>query len=335
MQEKGIIRIAVDAMGGDFAPAEVVKGSLQSAREIGAEIIFVGNKELIEKEIGGAAANLNVSVVHAGQVIEDNEQPALAVMRKPDSSIAVAMKLIKEGKADAMLSAGPTGALMVGALQYLGALPGVDRPVMGGAFLGLAPHTIVLDLGANVGCQPYQLVNFAVIGVTLARSFYHIENPTVGLLNVGAEEGKGDPLSKEAYALIKKSGLNFIGNVEGMDIPLGKANVIVCDGFTGNVLVKFSEGLGHVIKNWITSNMKEIAGIESGADKLYRLISPGAVMGGGPLLGVNGVVCKAHGRSRAAQISGTIQQAKIALDSGFIKALHAELERVQKAMEAA
>lgn len=334
MQEKARTRIAVDAMGGDFAPAEVVKGAIQSAAEIGAEIIFVGNHELIQKELEPSTSTLPLSIVSASQVIEDNEQPAIAVMRKPDSSIAVAMKLVKEGKADAMISAGPTGALMVGALQYLGALPGVERPVMGGPFLGLAPHTIVMDLGANVGCQPYQLVNFAVIGVTLARSFYEIDNPTVGLLNVGAEEGKGDPLSKEAYGLLKKSGLNFIGNVEGLDIPLGRVNVVVCDGFTGNILVKFSEALGQAVKNWLNTNMKNVDGIEEGAEKLYRLISPGAVMGGGPLLGVNGVVCKAHGRSRAAQIAGTIQQAKMALDSGFVTALRAELERVQKAMGA-
>lgn len=334
MGEKKKLRVAVDAMGGDHAPSEIIKGALQAARQFGLDIIFTGDKTKVEQELGqNDVSGVSVEVVHTSQVIQDTEQPAIAVMKKPDSSIAVAMKLVKEGRADAMVSAGPTGAVMVAALQYLGPLPGVDRPVMGGPFLQLAPKTVVLDLGANVGCQPYHLVNFAVIGTVMAKTFYGIENPRVGLLNVGAEEGKGDPLSKEAYNLLKKSGLNFIGNVEGLDIPLGKADVIVCDGFTGNIIVKFSESLGQVVKNWLISNLKDVAGIEQKADMLYRLMSPGAVMGGGPMLGINGVVAKAHGRSRAPQIAGTIQQAKIAYDADFVSMLRNELERVKNIFE--
>ncbi len=335
MQEKKHIKVAVDAMGGDFAPGEIIKGALQAARDMDVDVTLVGIKEMIDKEIGTMdISGHSVNVVAATQVIDNNEQPAIAVMRKPDSSMAIAMKLVKEGKADAMVSAGSTGALMVGALQYLGTLPGVERPVMGGAFLGLAPKTIVMDLGANVGCQPYQLVNFAVIGATIARSYYGIENPTIGLLNVGSEEAKGDELSKNAFPLLKKSGLNFMGNVEGTDIVFGKADVIVCDGFVGNILVKFSEGLGRVIKTWISSNLKQsTADIESIADKLYRLMSPGTAMGGGPLLGINGVACKAHGNSQADQISGTIEQAKKTVETGFIDALRSELERVQKTIQ--
>jgi glycerol-3-phosphate acyltransferase PlsX len=254
-------------------------------------------------------------------------------MRKPNNSMAVAARLVKEGEADAMISAGSTGAVMVCALQYLGTLPGIERPVAGGAFLGLSPKTVLLDLGANVGCQPYQMVNFAVIGSVYARSFLGIDNPTVGLLNVGAEEGKGNDFAKEAYPLLKKSGLNFMGNVEGMDIVSGKVNVIVCDGFVGNILVKFCEGLGRAVNHWLTGELKaelSPAELENITGKLYRLMSPGVVMGGGPLWGVNGVAAIAHGASRAPQIVGTIKQAKIAVESKFVATLRAELEKVQK-----
>lgn len=328
------VRVAVDAMGGDFAPAEVVSGSVQAARDLGVEIMLTGPRAEVESEMSKIdITNLPVRLVEASEAIVDGEQPAIAVMRKPDSSMAVAARLVKEGEADAMISAGSTGAVMVCALQYLGTLPGIERPVAGGPFLGLSPETVVLDLGANVGCQPYQMVNFAVIGSVYARSFLGIDNPTVGLLNVGAEEGKGDDFAKEAYPLMKKSGLNFIGNVEGMDIVFGKANVIVCDGFVGNILVKFCEGLGRAVNHWLTGELKEKlspADLESVTNKLYRLMSPGVAMGGGPLWGVDGVAAVAHGSSRAPQIVGAIKQAKLAVESKFVDTLRAELEKVQK-----
>ena len=328
------IRVAVDAMGGDFAPGEIVSGAIQAAKDLGVEIILVGPKAEVEKEINKTdISNLPVRLVEASEVIVDGEQPAIAVMRKPDSSMAVATRLVKEGEADAVISAGATGAVMVCALQYLGTLPGIERPVIAGPFLGLAPKTIVLDLGANVGCQPYQLVNFAVAGSVYAQSILGIDKPTVGLLNVGAEEGKGNDQAKEAYSLFKKSGLNFIGNVEGMDIAFGKANVVVCDGFVGNILVKFCEGLGRTVSSWLGKELKDSlqpAELENVTGKLYRLMSPGMVMGGGPLWGVDGVAAIAHGSSRARQITGTIKQVKLAVESNFVEILRAELEKTQK-----
>jgi len=327
------IKIAVDGMGGDYAPAQIVKGAVQAAKELGVEIILVGLKADIDAELAKIdTANLPIHLVEASETIEDGEEPAFAVMRKPNSSVALATRLVKNGEADAMISAGPTGAAMVSALQYLGTLPGIERPMAGGAFLQLAPKTVTLDLGANVGCQPYHLVDFAVAGSVFARTFLGIDNPTVGLLNVGAEEGKGNKLVKEAYPLLKKSGLNFIGNVEGMDIPAGKANVIVCDGFVGNILVKFCEGLGRSVSQWLGQELRDSlssSDIENISTKLYRLMSPGAVTGGGPLWGVNGVVTIAHGNSRAPQIAGTIKQAKLAVESRFVNALQTELEKVQ------
>jgi glycerol-3-phosphate acyltransferase PlsX len=245
----------------------------------------------------------------------------------------VATGLVKQGETDAVVSAGNTGAFMVAAMQQLGTLPGIDRPMVGGAFLGLAPQTVVLDLGAVVGAQPYHMVNFATAGTVYVRSFMNIDHPTVGLLNVGAEEGKGNELAKESYPLLQKSGLNFIGNVEGMDIAQGKANVIVCDGFVGNILVKFCEGLGQTIRDWMKNELKQEMPsdkLEGASGRLYRLMSPAMVMGGGPMWGVNGVACVAHGSSKASQITGTIEQAKQAIDSGFVDKLHSELERIQK-----
>ena len=336
MTKQGKLTVAVDAMGGDFAPVEIVKGAIQAARELGVAIILTGPVKEVEKEIGNHdTSGLEVSIVDASDVIRDGEEPAFAVMRRPNNSVAVATRLVKAGKADAVASAGNTGASMVCALQYLGTLPGIERPVACGAFLSLAPNTVVLDLGANVGIKPYQLVNFAVAGSVYARIFHGIDNPTIGLLNVGAEEGKGNELAKEAYPLLKKSGLNFMGNVEGMDIVFGKANVIVCDGFVGNVLVKYSEGLGHALSRWLGKELKDAIpaeALEKTSQKLYRLLSPAVAMGGGPLVGVNGVASVAHGNSRAAQVVGTIKNTKIAVESGFVDKLRAELEKIQKSI---
>ena len=327
------IKIAVDAMGGDYAPEEIVKGSIEAAKSLNVEIILVGTKEDIEAELAKIdAAQLPVSIKEATDIIKDGEEPAFAVMRKPNSSVALAARMVKDGEVDAMVSAGSTGAVMVAGLQYVGALPGIERPMAGGAFVQLAPNTVVLDLGANVGCQPYHLVDFAAAGTVYAKVFLGIDNPTVGLLNVGAEEGKGNDMVKEAYPMLKNSGLNFVGNVEGMDIPLGRANVIVCDGFIGNILVKFCEGLGRVVSKWMGAELKDkmdASEIEKAAEKLYRLMSPAVAIGGGPLWGVDGVVTVAHGSSRAAQITGTINQAKIAVESGFVKQLATELKKVK------
>ena len=331
--EKSPLRVAVDAMGGDFAPREIVRGAVQAARDLGAETILVGVKEAVENELTALdTTGLTLHVVEATEVIEDGEQPALAVMRKPNSSVAIAARLVKEGKADAMVSAGSTGATMVAGLMHIGTLPGIERPVIGGAFLQLAPDCIVIDLGANVDCQPYQMVNFAAIGTVYASTFLGIEKPTVGLLNVGSEEGKGNQQVKEAFDLLKNSGLNFIGNVEGMDIPGSKANVIICDGFIGNILVKYSEGLGKAVRKWLTEELATdvpSVKLEAVTDRLYQLISPGEVTGGGPMWGVDGVACIAHGASKAGQIVNTIEQAKLAVESGFVDKLKAALEKVQ------
>ncbi|MBT3362215.1 MAG: phosphate acyltransferase PlsX [Chloroflexi bacterium] len=329
-------KITIDAMGGDYAPSEIIKGAVEGAKELDIEAIIVGLKEPVEVELAKLdTAGLPVSVVEATQQIADGEAPAIAVMRKPNSSVALATRLVKEGKADATLSAGSTGACMVSAFQYLGTLPGIERPVAGGAFFRLAPDTVILDLGANVGCQPYQTVEFAAIGSVYAKTFHGVDNPTIGLLNVGAEEGKGNDFSKEAYNLLKNSGLNFIGNVEGLDIPAGKANVVVTDGFVGNILTKFCEGIGQSMMGWFLKEMKDKLSpedLQSTANKIYGILSPGMSMGGGPLLGVDGLFGITHGRSKAQQIVGTIKQMKHAWETGFINNLRAELAKIKKTL---
>lgn len=327
------LRIAVDAMGGDYAPEETVKGSVQAAKDFGLDIIFTGQTKDVESALAKVdVGGVEVRVVEASEIIEEGEQPAIAVMRKPNSSVAVAAKLVKSGEADAMLSAGPTGACMVAGLQYIGALPGIERPMAGGTFVGLAPQTVILDLGANIGSKPEHLVNFAVAGSVYVSTFLGIENPTVGLLNVGSEEGKGNDLVKEAYPLLKESGLNFVGNVEGMDIPAGKVNVVVCDGFVGNIILKFTEGLGERLTRWLAEELKGKLSKDDEDElrkKLARTMGAAMEVGGGPLWGIDGVVAVAHGASKARQITGTIEQIKVAIETGFVDKLRKELERVQ------
>ncbi|MFQ5875709.1 MAG: ABC transporter substrate-binding protein, partial [Dehalococcoidia bacterium] len=224
---------------------------------------------------------------------------------------------LKNGKADAVVSAGPTGGVAAAALYFLGTVEEISRPVVGGPFLGFTPNTIMMDLGSSVDCQPYQLLDFAIVGMVYAQKMMNIQNPSVALLSIGAEEGKGNELVKESYPLFQKCGLNFIGNVEGYDIPSGRANVIICDGFVGNIVVKFCESLGTTIAQWLEDKVKgkllegEIREI---ADELLRATNAADVKGGGPLWAVNGVACVSHGRSRHEEIAKTIGEAKLAVE---------------------
>jgi len=214
----------------------------------------------------------------------------------------------------------------------------MSRPVAGGPFLGFAPNTLMLDLGTNVDCQPYQLLDFAIVGTVYARKMMNISNPTVALLSVGAEEGKGNEAVKESYPLFQKCGLNFIGNVEGYDIPSGKANVIICDGFVGNIVVKFCESLGKTIADWLKEKIngklaeKEVEAIIEG---LLKATNVADVSGGGPLWAVNGVACVSHGRSRHTEIAKTIEQAKLAVEHDLVDTLKAELATAREKLKEA
>lgn len=328
-----LVRIAVDAMGGDHAPAEIVKGALLAAQNGGVEILLVGLKPIIEAELERySATNVPILCVEAGEVIKEGEHPALALRHKSDASIVVAISLVKSGEASAAISIGSTGAAMVSALQILGTFEGIERPAVAAPILGFAPNTVLVDWGVNVDCKPRQLVDFAILGSVFAQKFLNIANPTVSLLSTGSEEGKGNNVVREAYLLLKESGLNFIGNVEGSDIPLGRANVIVCDGFVGNVLVKFCESLGVTIAQWLKNNLEghlAQAETENLITKLISSTNAAQVYGGGPLLGVNGVVIKGHGRSRAPEVAKAIHIAKFAVEIGFVEMLKSELSKAR------
>ena len=327
-----LVRVAVDAMGGDYAPGEIVKGGVLAAEE--TEVILVGPVDTIEAELAKQnAMHLPIRCVQADEVIADGEPPAMSLRQKPNASVAVAARLVRAGEADAMLSAGSTGALVASALQILGASEGIDRPVAGGPILGFAPKTVILDAGGNVDCKPHHLLSFAIVGCVYAQKMLGVTNPTVALLNVGAEEGKGNELVRESYPLFVESGLNFIGNIEGNDIPYGRANVIVCDGFVGNILLKFTEGLGESVSRWLRTSLGgrlPPSDIESLCDELVSLTNVADTFGGGPLLGINGVAVVMHGHSRAPQVVRGILQAKMAVESGLVATLSSELARIRE-----
>ena len=331
------MKIAIDAMGGDYAPEEIVKGAVKGAQEYSTEIILVGPEERIKQELAKHDySGVNIEIVHTDEYLVEGEHPAYALRQKRRASIAVATRLVKEGKADAVAGAGPTGGVVACALQFLGTVEGISRPLVGGAFLGFAPNTLMIDLGANVDCLPTQLLDFAIVGTVFAQKMLNTQNPTVALLSVGAEEGKGNELVRESYPLFQKCGLNFIGNVEGYDIPSGRANVIICDGFVGNVVVKFSEALGKTICQWLENkgrgklpenDLKEMV------NELLLATNAADAIGGGPLLAVNGVACVAHGRSKSDEIAKTIGQTKLAVEKDLVGTLKAELATARSKLE--
>ncbi|MFH1383220.1 MAG: phosphate acyltransferase PlsX [Chloroflexota bacterium] len=323
------MRIAVDAMGGDFAPEEIVKGSVMAAREYGVGIILVGPQDKVQAELAKHdTAGLDVEIVHTDEYLVEGEHPAYALRKKRNASILLATKLVREGKANAVVGVGPTGGVFASALQVLGTVEGIARPVIGGPFLGFAPNTIVVDLGGNVDSRPDQLLDFGIVAMVYARKWMNIPNPTIALISNGVEEGKGNDIVKQTYELFKKSGLNFIGYVEGNDVALGKANVVICDGFVGNVMVKFCEGLGNVTADWLKDKLQGKLPeneIEEIVMAYRRSTVVADTVGGGPLWAVNGVVCKAHGRSKAREVATTIGTAKRAVEIGLVEALKAEL----------
>jgi phosphate acyltransferase len=325
------VKVAVDAMGGDYAPQELVKGAVQASSRGGIEVILVGPDSLIQRELQNYdVQGLPIRVVNASQVIQDGESPVEAIRQKPDASVLVATRMVKEGQADAIVSMGHTGAVMVASMEVLGAFEGIKRPSAGGAFCGFSPHTLLFDLGPNADCRPRDLLNFAIIGSVAARKLMHIDNPAVALLSNGSEEGKGNILVRKAYQLLKESGLNFIGNVEGNDIPLGRANVIVCDGFTGNVLVKFFEGVVQaVIQQVGTALQKRLPQEQIDAITGNLFATTHVTETGGLIYGLNGVVIIGHGRSKGAQIADAINAAKTAVESNIVEELKAELRKVR------
>ncbi len=328
-----LVRVAVDAMGGDFAPAETVAGAVQAASKGGVQVMLVGDPQKVQPELARYDTRaLPIAAIPSEGVIQEGEPPALALRQKPRASILVATGLVKQRHADACVSMGSTGAAMAAAAVVLGIIEGIERPALGGPVVGFANRSVIIDLGTNLDCKPIQLLSYAVIGDVFARLFWGIEKPRVALLSVGAEAGKGNRQVKEAAELFASSGLNFIGNVEGHDLPQGKAEVVVCDGFVGNIIMKLNEGLGQAVADHLRARLKgKLPGaeLEQLAREVYELHNVVETMGGGPLFGVNGVSVVGHGRARAEAVARAIGTARLAVESGFISRLNEELARVR------
>jgi glycerol-3-phosphate acyltransferase PlsX len=327
------MKIVLDAMGGDHAPPVAVEGGVWAAREYGIEVILVGREEDVQRELAKHdTSGLSLPIVHASQVIEMEEHPAAAVKAKRDSSMVVGMDLIKRSEADAFVSAGNSGGVMAAALFRLGRIRGIKRPALSTIYPTTPGRCFMLDVGANTDCKPEYLLQFACMGVAYAERVLGIANPRVGIVSNGEEEGKGSILVQEAYQLLKKSGLNFIGNVEGKDIPAGMADVVVTDGFTGNVIGKLSEGLAESLLSVIKEEIKKSPLATVGAllsrpafDKVKKRLDY-AEFGGAPLLGVDGVVIVAHGRSNAKAIKNAVRVAKQAVEGGMLAAIKEGLQ---------
>jgi glycerol-3-phosphate acyltransferase PlsX len=322
------MRIVVDAMGGDYAPVEVVKGAVDAALADNLEIVLVGKQPLIEAELAKyRGCDSCLSLVHASEVVECSEQPTEAIRSKPDSSIVVGMNLLKSGQASAFVSAGASGAVVCAAMLSLGKLDGVARPALACLFPSTKGLVLLIDAGANADCRPPFLVQFAQMGSIFMEKIQGVERPRVGLLSSGEEVSKGNRLVKEAHQLLRATNLNFVGNIEGKDIPRGLADVVVTDGFTGNVALKTSEGMGEAIYAALKEalNNNTIPGITSflmrpALRALSRWVDY-SEYGGALLVGVPGNVIVAHGRSHSGAIRNAILLAKKSVESQFVEML--------------
>jgi phosphate acyltransferase len=323
----GKIRIALDVMGGDYAPGEIVLGAVQAARELGVGMLLVGPEGTIQQELGRhETSGLDLEIVHTDQVIAMDEHPAEAVRAKPRNSISIAHELVRDGRAAGAVSAGNSGAVLAAAIFTLKRIRGVERP----AFGGVVPtdggrQTLILDMGANTDCKPTYLLQFAIMGSAYMQSVFAVDHPRVGLLANGEEETKGDQLTQQAHQLIKAaapaSGLNFVGNVEGRDINAGVVDVVVCDGFVGNVVLKLSEGLAKMllatIKKELTAGPVTTLGAalaKPAFDRVRKQLDY-EEYGGVPVLGVNGISIISHGRSKAKAIKNAIRVARQAANA--------------------
>ncbi|MDD5255872.1 MAG: phosphate acyltransferase PlsX, partial [Candidatus Omnitrophica bacterium] len=310
------MKIVVDAMGGDYAPEVVVEGAVAAVKEFATEVILVGDASRIQqllkknKYSGGA-----ISVQQASEVIDMHDAAASSIRKKRDSSIVVGLNLVKEGKAEAFFSAGNTGAAACGAVLTLGLLPGIERPGIGIVMPTLKLPSFIIDVGANIDPKPVHLLQYGIMADAYMRGIFNRSNPSVGLLNVGEEDSKGTGFVKETHELLEKSRLNFIGNVEGKDLFSGKCDVIICDGFVGNVALKVTESVAETLQGFLKRHLKSnpwgMLGVMllKGSLTRFKKDIDYAEYGGAPLLGVNGVVIIGHGRSNVKAIKNAIRVA--------------------------
>lgn len=320
------MRIALDAMGTDHAPASEIAGAVQALSDApNFEIVLVGDEAVIEVELSNHenVPRDRLSIVHASDRILASDSPASVLRKKPDSSIAVGLGLQKCGAADAFVSAGNTGAVMASSMFILRPIPGVDRPAIGTLVPTVGGFLLLLDAGANVDCKPHQLVQFAHLGKVYAQDVMGISQPRIGLLNIGEEAKKGDELALAAHALLAGEDLNFIGNIEGRAIITGSCDVLVCDGFVGNVLLKFYESVAQFIVGLMDSALPEVGGNQK-MEEVLRILD-WTETGGAPLLGVNGIAIICHGGSPPNAIRRAVGVAVRAVESGMVSHLQSEL----------
>lgn len=312
------MNIMIDGMGGDHAPEEIVKGAVQAAKEISGTVSIIGREEQINECLQALNWNGdNIEVVNATEVISNNESPAMAVRKKKDSSISKGMRMLKEGEVDAFISGGSTGALLSAGLLILGRIRGIKRPAIAAFFpkIGMNDTSLILDCGANAESRPEYLLQYGIMGSIFVEKVKGIENPEVMLLNVGAEEEKGDPLHKESFELLRNADINFKGNCEGRDVPFGCCDVVVTDGFSGNVFLKSSEGVALAVMKRIKQKMTEGLAAKAGALLSYNKLKgikkefDYSEEGGAPILGLKGPVLKIHGSSKANAVYNAILKA--------------------------
>lgn len=312
------MNIMIDGMGGDHAPEEIVKGAVQAAKEISGTVSIIGREERINECLQALNWNGdNIEIVNATEVISNNESPAMAVRKKKDSSISKGMRMLKEGEVDAFISGGSTGALLSAGLLILGRIRGIKRPAIAAFFpkIGMNDTSLILDCGANAESRPEYLLQYGIMGSIFVEKVKGIENPEVMLLNVGAEEEKGDPLHKESFKLLRNADINFKGNCEGRDVPFGCCDVVVTDGFSGNVFLKSSEGVALAVMKRIKQKMTEGLAAKAGALLSYNKLKEikkefdYSEEGGAPILGLKGPVLKIHGSSKANAVYNAILKA--------------------------
>ena len=331
-------RVSLDAMGGDFGPSETVPAAIEAVASKDLEVLLVGDPKEIQAEITRYSAQaLPLQIIPSEGVIRDDESPLQALRAKPKASAVIGVGLVKEGLADAFVTMGSTGAAMAASAFGLGLMEGIDRPALGGPIYGLAEKTVLIELGSSIDCNPTKLLNFAALGVAFARTYLDIENPRVALLSVGSEANKGNKQMKETFPVFQQSGLNFIGNVEGHDVVSDTADVIVCDGFVGNILLKAFEGIGDTLATYMKQRLSGLlsdADASSVSQDVYDLLNRTEHTGGGPLFGIKGNVIVGHGRARATAISGAIATAKRLGEISLTAKMQEELASIQVSVPA-
>jgi len=326
------MKIAVDAMGGDHGILVTVKGSIDAVVEYDVDVILVGREELIKNELSKYSYDRNkIEIINADEVIHNDDEPARAIRRKKNSSMVVGLNLVKDGVADAFISAGSTGALLSGGLLIVKRIKGIERAALATVYPTKKGVSLLLDIGANSECKPKYLQQFAVMGSVYSEKILGINSPKIGLVNNGTEEGKGNELTKETYKILKESPINFYGNIEARDIPEGLVDVLICDGFVGNVILKLTEGLASSIFSMLKEEFMKSLTTKMGA----LLLKPGlskfkkkldyTEYGGAPLLGIKGAVFKAHGSSDSKAIKNAIKQAKIFLENKVIEKIKEDI----------